>query len=137
MKEKFLPIKGTNNKYFISNKGNVKNYKNQFLKPTITNCNRKRFGFKNYGSVCVSVLVAMHFLKNPKNKPYVIHKDKNTMNDESTNLKFSYQKEFSLKAIKERRIKFEKHRGKKHWKSRPFIAENKKFHTLRESADFF
>lgn len=111
--EKWKPINGYENLYMISNKGNVKSldrivyqkaksgiarhvYKGKNIKQTL-----QKNGYytvdlhKNGKFIRFSVhrLVGIHFIKNPKNKPYINHLDANKQNNVYNNLEWCTQSE--------------------------------------------
>jgi len=121
-------------KYSISSTGKVLRTDGKEMALTVVN-GRSYININNknaYINMRVADLVAKYFLRASAFKKYIIHKDGNLLNDNFNNLEYSYQPEFS----KDRRIAFKKYLGKKHWKSRPFKINNKKFHTLREAGEY-
>jgi hypothetical protein len=103
MKEIWLPIKGFEQLYQISNFGRIKSLKRNIIRkpgltggyPDIKLClNGRKIG--KY----IHRLIAEHFIPNPMNKPEVNHEDGNKTNNSLTNLKWSTQKENFLHAIK-------------------------------------
>lgn len=102
--EEWREIKGTNNKYFISNKGNVISmYRNKpiVLKPF--NCNNYltvKIKGKNYR---IHRLVATTFIDNPNNLPVVHHKDHNRKNNNVNNLEWTTQQKNILEYYKFRK----------------------------------
>jgi len=111
IQEKYIPIKGYEGYYEISNLGNVKSFpslrKNSIkydrvLKPIIT-----RTGYNDV-KLCkegvgirfrIHKLVAIHFCKNPDNKPYVNHIDGDKSNNLYSNLEWCTAKENTKHAI--------------------------------------
>ncbi len=116
--EIFLPIKGYEGYYEISNLGNVKSLsrkivrtkdgrtqtvKERIIKPgTGTNgyyfvhCRKDGNGAYLY----IHRLVGIHFVSNNDNKPCVNHKDGNKKNNAATNLEWVNHKENSQHAVK-------------------------------------
>lgn len=101
--EKFILIPGFDN-YAISNKGRLKNVKNgKMLKLQISphgyhNCVVSQNGIKK--NLRIHRLVAILFIKNEENKPYVNHIDGNKLNNEISNLEWCTAKENDTHARK-------------------------------------
>ena len=107
MKEIYKEVPNYNGIYFVSNLGNVKSIdrkikvnnfyktiKGKVLKQSLTGKDYKNG--KGYLAVRINGvlekvhrLVALTFIPNPKNKPQVNHKDKNTTNNTVNNLEWS------------------------------------------------
>ena len=107
MKELYKDIKGYENLYQISNLGNVKSLakgdgngnRDRILKPGIEGKLRKTNQEYSYRSIrlckkgitekfAIHRLVALHFISNPKNKPFVNHKDSRPSNNHKNNLEW-------------------------------------------------
>lgn len=114
MKEIWQPIKGYEGLYEISNLGRVKAlpkivrfryYEEKILKSKI-NKTQEMVGLKVnqvYTSFCVARLVALAFVQNRENKPFVLHKDGNTFNNKASNLKWATMQEINkLAGIKKK-----------------------------------
>jgi len=124
-------IKGTVNHY-ITNQGEV--YKGDKKISQYMHSNGSKLCNISGRTYHVGLLVAKHFLKQNPDKMHLTYKDGNRSNVEKKNLSWSYQQFFSKETIERRKKTFLKYRGKKHWKSRPFRAEGRVFHTLREAS---
>jgi hypothetical protein len=86
--EEFKIIQGYEN-YSVSNLGNVVNNKtNKILKPGLNKDGYKLVGL-NGKTQTVHRLVALTFIPNPENKPYVDHKDNNRTNNNIDNLRWA------------------------------------------------
>lgn len=96
MSEIWKVIPNFDNKYLVSNKGNVKNIlRNFLLKQETTKLNYKRVCLYRNGSCkkfFVHRLVANAFIPNPHSLPYVNHIDENPSNNNVDNLEWCTQK---------------------------------------------
>jgi hypothetical protein len=122
-KENYVPIKGYEDYYLISDLGNVKSIKsNLLLKGGI---NRGGYLYVNLSKKGVTKnnrvhrLVAMHFIENPLNNNIVNHKDGNKKNNSVSNLEWvnshennSHFKKYLNKTSKYTGVSFDKSRGK-------------------------
>jgi hypothetical protein len=130
MKEKFKDFNG----YKVGNKGTIVGKSGKIIKDQLVN-NRNVVTI-NRTNIRKSYLIAKLFLKNPKNKPHVYHKNGNILDDSSENLRYTYQKEFSEKRIKGYIKQSKSVTGKKSHVSRPFKINRRKFYTLREASEY-
>lgn len=105
------PIKGFENRYLISNDGNVFSIKhNKNIKQEIRRnyYSVQLFNGKQYKHYSIHRLVASNFIPNPNNFPYVNHKDENKLNNHVSNLEWctaSYNVKYGTaiaKAIKKK-----------------------------------
>jgi hypothetical protein len=100
--EIFKDIIGYEGFYQISNLGNVKSLiagKQKILKHNISSNKYYSIRFKNKNFL-IHRLVALHFVNNFNNKPYVNHIDGNKFNNNFKNLEFVTQSENINHAIK-------------------------------------
>lgn len=104
--EEWLDIKGYEGLYKISSSGKVKSYhpfgnhqkigKEHYIAPTFTSTGYYKVELmKNHirRSFKIHRLVAIAFIPNPLNKPYVNHLDGNKLNNHVSNLEWCTQKE--------------------------------------------
>ena len=115
-KEEWVPIKGFENLYEVSNRGNVKSIptitynsngrpytrKGRLLKPASKNGYKRviLFSKSKQKSYLVHRLVALSFIENPDNKPYINHIDGDPSNNILENLEWCTPKENVDHAIK-------------------------------------
>lgn len=125
-------IKGYEGLYQISNLGRVKSLPKRhshketyILKPSCIKGYLRVFLTKNNVSKSTSIhrLLAIEFIDNPENKPYVNHIDGNKSNNDIKNLEWCTQKENCIHAIKTGLNNILKNpymqRGDKHPNSKP------------------
>lgn len=96
MIEKWRPIKGYELLYFVSTLGRIKNYRGKIIKPVNATGGYLMVGlYKNKlrKPFFIHRLVAIAFIANPKNKPFVNHKDFDKKNNKKTNLEWNTNKE--------------------------------------------
>ena len=105
MNEVYVPIKGYEDRYEVSNKGNIRTLKSRvntlkipkILNPEIVNKNYTKYARVQLSNprqrISVHRLVAEHFLINTENKPIVNHKDNNGLNNSVENLEWVTQSE--------------------------------------------
>ena len=115
--EKYIVINEFDN-YGISNLGNIKNLKKgNILTPYLNKNGYLTYTFCQNGvkkTFRIHRLVALYFIDNPNNLPYVNHKDGNKTNNKVENLEWCTAKENDNHARKNRLKNQEK----------PVIAEN-------------
>jgi hypothetical protein len=115
MKEIWKDISGYEGIYQVSNKGNVRSYKafknGENLKPRKRRGGYFGVGLSKNGKVnyqLVHRLVAIAFIENPQNKPYVNHIDENPSNNNVENLEWVTNNENMLHSncyVRHRKIK--------------------------------
>ena len=98
MKEIYVPIKGYEDKYLISNMGNVKStphlYRHSEKKLKPWKCGRGYLWVELNGkSFSVHRLVATHFIPNPENKRTVNHKNEDKTDNRVENLEWATDSE--------------------------------------------
>ena len=113
-------ITGYENKYQVSNLGNVKSldYINNLGKTKIGKLLKYRISDRGYNSAMlykdgkqktykVHRLVAFAFIENKHNKPYINHKDGNKLNNNILNLEWCTHKENVVHAFKNNLNRFD------------------------------
>ncbi len=110
MNEEWKDIEGYENKYQVSDFGNVRSLNfNNTGKIKLLTQKLNRYG---YYEVClsknnkrkfhlVSTLVGRAFVSNPQNKPKIMHIDGDTKNNKSTNLRWCYEFEIKFNMYKQ------------------------------------
>ena len=112
--------------YYINNNGKIKNLKNKILIPSF-HSGYHRIKLSNGGtniSFGINRLVALMFIPNLENKPYVNHKDGNKLNNNIDNLEWMTAQENSQHAI---------NTGLNPVKTISEETENKIIHLLKEN----
>lgn len=107
-KEVWLPVKGYEYNYSISNKGEIKNRYGKTLAGSINHKGYHAIILYKWGrgkNFKVSRLVAINFIKNPHNLPHVNHIDGVKTNNCVENLEWVSQKENIHHAVREGLIK--------------------------------
>lgn len=112
MKETFKTVTGYEDKYEISNYGNVKSTINRYtsIGTFIMKQDTRKNGYKTVElsqpskRFLIHRLVASHFLENPDNLPVVNHKDNTRDNNLYSNLEWTTQSENMLHAQKQGRL---------------------------------
>lgn len=95
IKEEWKPIQNYENRYLISNLGNVKTIKtNNLLKPELRKdyLSVNLYNGKSYKHYSIHRLVAVHFIENKNNYSHVNHKDENKLNNNVNNLEWCTHK---------------------------------------------
>lgn len=121
--EKWIDITGYEGLYKVSDLGRVKSLPRNTTSGRVLRQNKSRF----YPTVCLSKenrfesvsvhrLVAIHFIQNPDNKPYVNHRDGNKFNNNASNLEWVTPSENKIHAMKNG-LTFSP-RGENHWAAR-------------------
>lgn len=121
--ERWKDIKEYKGLYQVSSLGRVRSLPRNTTKGGIIKGNKSRF----YQSLCLSKngyiksyaihrLVAITFIKNSDNKPYVNHKDGNKFNNRVDNLEWTTPSENKIHAVKNGFTYSP--RGEKHWASK-------------------
>jgi hypothetical protein len=112
MNEKWAALKEFNNSYEISDLGNLRSVKTFKFKGKRYKLMSRRIAKKYFCSnimvngesktVRLHRLVALNFVPNPDNKPFVNHKDGNTLNNAYWNLEWVTHLENTIHAIQNR-----------------------------------
>ena len=117
MEEKWVPIKGYETMYMVSNLGRIKSldkivnskYNSKAIKKgKLMQTNSLRKGYKyielydletNHKKFSIHRLIAIHFIPNPNNYPMINHKDGNTLNNSIDNLEWCTASQNSKHAV--------------------------------------
>ena len=94
--ETFIGINGYENKYYVSNYGNIKNSNGIVLKPYKINSGYycAKLWLNNVSKAfLIHRLVAEYFIENPNKNPNVDHIDSNRLNNHYSNLRWVTQLE--------------------------------------------
>jgi len=90
--DEWRPVKGYENKYIVSNNGDIKNkVTNKIIKPISNGAGNyivNLYSYKKVKQFLISKIVAIAFIENPNNFKNVLHKDKNNLNNSSSNLEW-------------------------------------------------
>lgn len=96
--------------YMISNTGKVKSFKRGKEKPLIPDLSNQGYGRVTLSQngilkrFQISRLVALHFIPNKENKPFVNHIDNNPLNNNVSNLEWCTHSENMIHAQKQNRL---------------------------------
>jgi len=111
-KEKWVDIKGYDYRYSISNKGEVFDKINKYIKKTSYTHGYEKTTLVSINNItkgyAVHRLVAINFIPNPQNKAHVHHKDENKSNNNVNNLQWVTPKEHANLRSEESKAKFRK-----------------------------
>lgn len=131
--EVWKKVPGFNDKYEVSNTGNVRNEKGHLLRPFLTHQGYLMVTLCENGKrkqIRLNRLVAEAFIANPDNKPEVNHKNGIKTDNAATNLEWATKSENMIHAYKSGLQK----KGKHHIRKVVCLNDGKTYFSIGEAA---